>query len=146
MARRLSMATRSELVEAIIERYRSSGRADKQRILDEFVAVTGYHRKHAIRVLCRPKSKPPAAKQYITRYDANVREALVVLWEASDRLCSKRLKPMIPILLPALERHGRLDVDDELRGKLLTVSAATMDRLCRKCALSLVAVSAVAPA
>ena len=36
---------------------------------------------------------------------------------------------MIPILLPALERHGRLDLDGELQGKLLTVSAATMDRL-----------------
>jgi len=92
------MATRSELIEAIIERYRSSGRADKQRILDEFVAVTGYHRKHAIRVLCRPEKKPPAARQHATRYDARVREALVVLWEASDRLCSKRLKPMIPVL------------------------------------------------
>lgn len=129
MAGHLSMATRSELVEAIIERYRSSGRADKQLILDEFVAVTGYHRKHAIRVLCRPETRPPATRQYATRYDARVREALVVLWEASDRLCSKRLKPMIPVLLPALERHGRLDVDDELRGKLLAVSAATMDRL-----------------
>ena len=114
MARHLSMATRSELVEAIVERYRSSGRADKQRILDEFVAVTGYHRKHAIRVLSRPKSKPPATRQYATRYDGRVREALVVLWEASDRLCSKRLKPMIPVLLPALEQHGRLDLDDEL--------------------------------
>jgi len=51
------------------------------------------------------------------------------LWEASDRLCSKRLKPLIPILLPALERHGRLDLDIELRDKLLTISAATMDRL-----------------
>ncbi|WP_348628911.1 hypothetical protein [Sinorhizobium sp. CCBAU 05631] len=53
----------------------------------------------------------------------------MALWEASDRLCSKRLKPLIPILLPALERHGRLDLSTELRDKLLTVSAATMDRL-----------------
>ena len=129
MARRLGMATRAELVAAILERYRSSSRADKQRILDEFVAVTGYHRKHAIRLLGRPEKKPSAARQSITRYDGEVREALVVLWEASDRLCSKRLKPMIAILMPALERHGRLAVNDELRGKLLTVSTATMDRL-----------------
>lgn len=53
----------------------------------------------------------------------------MVLWEASDRLCSKRLKPLIPVLLPALARHGQLDVDGELRDKLLTISAATMDRL-----------------
>ena len=53
----------------------------------------------------------------------------MVLWEASDRLCSKRLKPLIPVLLPALEWHDRLDVSAELRDKLLTVRAATMDRL-----------------
>ncbi|TDX82075.1 hypothetical protein EDE05_1094 [Neorhizobium sp. R1-B] len=59
----------------------------------------------------------------------DVREVLVALWEASDRLCSKRLKALIPILLPALERHGRLELNSELRDKLLMVSAATMDRL-----------------
>ncbi|WP_246505995.1 hypothetical protein [Mesorhizobium silamurunense] len=123
------MATRLELIEAIVERCRSSCRADKQRILDEFVAVTGYPRKHAIRVLRPRASGPSPARQYPVLYGAEVLEALVALWEASDRLCSKRLKPLIPILLPALERHGRLDLDGELRDKLLTISAATMDRL-----------------
>lgn len=129
MGRRLSMATRSELVGAIIQRYRSCSRSNKQQILDEFVAVTGYHRKHAIRVLRCRETKPPRDRRQAIRYGADVRGALVVLWEASDRLCSKRLKPLIPVLLPALERHGRLDVGAELRDKLLTVSAATMDRL-----------------
>jgi hypothetical protein len=48
---KISTETRRELVAAIRERYRSALALDKQRILDEFVAVTGYHRKHAIRVL-----------------------------------------------------------------------------------------------
>jgi hypothetical protein len=113
---------------AIVGRYRVSDRAGKHRILDEFVAVTGYHRKHAIRVLSGRPAKSPSERRAVC-YGGAVREALVVLWEASDRLCSKRLKPLISVLLPALERHGRLDLDAELRGKLLTVSAATMDRL-----------------
>lgn len=92
------------------------------------VAVTGYHRQHAIRVLRRRATGPSPTRQYPVRYDADDREALAVLWEASDRLCSKRLKPLIPILLPALERHGRLDLGIELRDELLTISAATMDR------------------
>ena len=58
-----------------------------------------------------------------------MKEALVVLWEASDRVCSKRLAPMIPVLLPALERHGQLAPDERLRAKLLAVSPATIDRL-----------------
>ncbi|MER8402145.1 transposase family protein [Mesorhizobium sp. M1348] len=129
MARRISMATRSELVEAIVERYRSGSRSDKRLILDEFVAVTGYHRKHAIRVLRQRASKIPGNKRHSLRYGGDVREALVVLWEASERLCSKRLRPLIPVLLPALERHGRLELDAALRGKLLTMSPATIDRL-----------------
>ena len=119
MARRISMATRTDLIEAIIERYRSSCRADKRRILDEFVAVTGYHRKHAIRVLRHRESEPPSARQYAVQYGPEVREALVVLWEASDRLCSRRLKPLIPILLPALECHGATlhrEPEDSLAG------------------------------
>lgn len=125
----LSMATRSELTAAIVERYRVARRDDKGRILDEFVAVTRYHRQHAIRVLGRREKKPSGNKSHSLRYGSDVREALIVLWEASERLCSKRLRPLIPVLLPALERHGRLGLDDALRSKLLTVSPATMDRL-----------------
>jgi hypothetical protein len=62
-------------------------------------------------------------------YDVAVQEALVVLWEASDRICGKRLKPLLPILVPALERHGHLRLDEAVRLKLFSVSAATMDRL-----------------
>ena len=51
MERRLGMASRRELVRAVGERYRAGTRAAKRSILDEFVAVTGYHRKHAIRLL-----------------------------------------------------------------------------------------------
>ena len=49
--RQLSLATRRELIQAIAERYRTANRADKQKILDEFTQVTGFHRKHAIRAL-----------------------------------------------------------------------------------------------
>ncbi len=51
MGKRISMSTRVELVGAIGDRYRASGRTEKSRILNEFVAVSGYHRKHAIRLL-----------------------------------------------------------------------------------------------
>ena len=93
------------------------------------MAVTGFHRKHSIRLL-KHAAAPAAAprKPRLRVYDAAVRQALVVLWEASDRVCGKRLKPLLPTLIGALERHGHLRLDDSVRTKLLEVSAATIDR------------------
>jgi hypothetical protein len=58
-----------------------------------------------------------------------VREALVVLWEAADRICGKRLKAILPSLVTALEKHGHLGLDSTVRQRLLSASAATIDRL-----------------
>jgi hypothetical protein len=57
-----------------------------------------------------------------------VRQALVVLWEASDRICGKRLQLLIPVLLDAMARHGHLRPDHEVQAQLLCMSAATIDR------------------
>jgi hypothetical protein len=54
-----------------------------------------------------------------------------VLWEACDRVCGKRLKALLPILLLALERNGHLKLDEQIRSKVLLMSAATVDRLLR---------------
>src|SRR5262249_23843794 len=62
-------------------------------------------------------------------YDEAVRQALIVLWEAADRICGKRLKAVLPGLVAALERHGHLDLDPGVRQRVLAVSAATIDRL-----------------
>jgi hypothetical protein len=60
-----------------------------------------------------------------------VREALIVVWEASDRICGKRLRPLLPILVEAMERHGHLQLVPEVRARLLAMSAATIDRALR---------------
>src|SRR5215212_1228091 len=131
--RRVSMATRDELVAAVIERYGSGGRNEKGRILDEFVAVTGFHRKHAMRVLRGGQAQRRSALRPERRhYDDAARDALVVIWEASDRLCGKRLKPLAPVLVEAMERHGHLQLAPEIRMRLLAMSAATMDRALRE--------------
>ena len=126
----ISVRTRQELVQAVGERYRGGTPDAKRRILDEFVALTGYHRKHAIRVLNGSLGPPASPRRGRLRiYDEAVRQALIVFWEASDRVCGKRLKPLLPILLPALERHGHLSLASGLRTHLLAVSASTIDRM-----------------
>jgi hypothetical protein len=61
-----------------------------------------------------------------------VHEALIVLWEASDRVCGKRLRTLVPILIEAMERHGHLQLAPEVRTGLQTMSAATIDRALRQ--------------
>src|SRR5690606_22737947 len=125
----ISMSARREVVAAIGGRYRTAGRVEKARILDELTAVTGWHRKHAVRVLrsARAQAKRPPQRRRV--YSEAVGDALIALWEASDRVCGKRLKAMIPVLLPALERHGRLQLGETDRARVLAISPATIDRM-----------------
>ncbi len=132
MARKVSAETRQDLLQAIRERYRGGLKEEKLRILDEFIAVTGYHRKHVIRLFsARPVASGESRHPRLPLYDEAVREALVVLWEASDRICGKRLKPLLPLLVSALERHGHLTLESTVRARVLSASAATLDRLLR---------------
>ncbi len=123
---------KAELVSAIRQRYGQARKKDKSRILDEFVAITGHHRKYALRLLTLTGEGSTTAKISGRRiYGEAVSGALVTLWEASDRLCGKRLKAILPKLLESLEAHGHLELDQDIRQHLLTISAATIDRLLR---------------
>ena len=130
---KMSTAARTELVSALARRYNAVGtrRAEKSRILDEFEAVTGFHRKHAMRVRRSGSTASGTDGRGGRRiYDA-VREALVVLWEASDRICGKRLKALMPTLVAAMERHGHLQLGPDIRAGLPAMSPATIDRSLR---------------
>ena len=126
------MATRDELVAAVAGRYALGNRVERGRILDEFAAVTGHHRKHAMRLLrAGEESRGSGPRPSRRVYDDAMREALIVIWEASDRVCGKRLHPLMPILIEAMERHGHLQLAPEVRTGLLAMSAATIDRALR---------------
>lgn len=74
--------------------------------------------------------KQPAPVRCRARtYTAEVKDALVIVWRASNRLCSKRLVAFLPEFLPVLERHKHLSLSDETRTILLGISATTVDRL-----------------
>jgi Integrase core domain len=128
----ISKQTKDELLRVLHERYIHTSKSDKSKILDEFVAVARCHRKHAIRLPTRSQLVIPEAPAMTRRiYSEAVREALVVLWEAADRICGKRLKAVLPDLIAAMERHGHLALDPLIRQHLITISPATIDRLLR---------------
>ena len=130
MAKKLTMATRDELLARLRERYIAGSRIEKMAIAAEFTEISGYHRKHVMRLLRAPgrmgaRSAPRPARQV---YDEAVQLALVTLWEAADRICGKRLVALLPLLITAMERHGHLALDPIVRAKLLKISAASIDR------------------
>lgn len=130
--RNLQSSTRKELTEAVRQRYSAATKGEKAKILDEFIQITGYHRKSAIRILNGKIGAERSRKAKPRIYDEAVRSALTVLWEASDRVCGKRLHALLPVLIPALERNGHLSLDGTIKEKLENISASSIDRLLRE--------------
>lgn len=125
----MSLPSKREYLQSIHGRYQRAGRMHKTRILDEFCAICGYHRKAALRLLNRPGLRPrrrPGPK--LTYSPAVVLPPLKAIWLASDQLCSKLLKAALPEWLGFYEQvHGALP--SEVRQLLLAISPAQMDRL-----------------
>lgn len=130
----MTRASVIEYVEAIRERYYRGNKRNKGWILDEAVRVTGYHRKALIRLLRRrgETTRLGSGRRGRPRqYGSEVAEALRVLWEATDHICSRRLQPFVPQLLQVLKRHCQLSISPEVQAQLLAMSPATIDRLLR---------------
>ncbi|MDO8716781.1 MAG: ISNCY family transposase [Dehalococcoidales bacterium] len=120
-----------EYAEAVRGRYLRSSKVMKTVILDEFVATTGLHRKAAIRLLNR-RGRPVGRKSGRPRiYSLEAMAALRVVWEATDRLCSKRFRPFVPELVGILKRKGELTVTEEAEIQLCRMSPSTIDRILR---------------
>lgn len=120
MDNKISTKAKAELIGVLGHRYRESSKMAKTQILDEFIAVSGYHRKHAIRLLsCKTdngiKRNNSCQVSHGRRiYDEAIKEALIVIWEAADRICGKRLKAILSDLVEAMERYGHLNLDPEV--------------------------------
>lgn len=120
-----------EYAQAQRARYHRAFRTEKRRILDEVVAVTGYHRKAAIRLLRRPpRAGPPRPRSGRPRvYGPEVGAAAKVVWEATGQIGAERLQPFIPELLDRLTACGELRLAPETAQALGRVSPATLKRL-----------------
>jgi hypothetical protein len=144
---RLSMAARRELTKIKAKVYRKENKKGKTRILNEFVETTGYRRKYAIHLLSnwgkekilKINGKPVKViigekKEKVKRnkpreYDGDVKEALKKVWYIYDCICGKRLAPVLKTMLCILYKFKAVDFSLEVREKLESISAATVDRL-----------------
>ena len=147
----LTMKEKQAVTKQLALKYKKATKKEKGQILDSVIALTGYNRSYAARVL-RDRGKPKVlgkvrnGKQTITlvedertkrkkrrtrprRYDNEVFVRLAKIWIICDGICGKRLAPYLPEIIPVLERWGELKLTDEVREKLLSISEATIDRL-----------------
>jgi len=117
----------------MIPQYReASSSKKKSKLLDAFTATTGYNRKYAMWLLNHAKEvQPTPQRPRPRRYGPEVQHTLFLVWHAANRICAKRLIPFLPTLIEALERHEHLHLSEECRKQLLSMSAATADRLLR---------------
>lgn len=120
----------TEMIKALSPRYRRAPRSEKTRILDEFSAVTGYHRKYALLLLRHPPRPAPARAPGRPRvYSATLDRLLAGAWRAMGFPGAKRLKARLPEWLPWLrERFGSAP---RLEAQLLAMGARTIDRRLR---------------
>ena len=113
-----------------------SGRGDrrtKQKMLDEFCANTGYHRKHALRLLNGPPpggGRPrPAHAARRPAYSQAWVSGLKAIWKAAGYPWSVRLSALIPLWRPWVRKHFHLS--SEVERQLLAISARQIDRRLR---------------
>lgn len=140
------MPERRAVVEQTFRRYQKADRRHKGQILDEFIQLTGYSRAYAALVLRQwgstvwqvgPRGPlrlvagmPPRARKPAPRiYGEAVRQALIRLWYLCDCMCGKRLVAAIRALLPIYQRWGEIKLSAKVQQKLMSLSAATADRM-----------------
>jgi hypothetical protein len=129
----MSLSAKRESLARIHGRYERAGRLHKQRILDEFCATCGYHRKSALRLLNRRLAPPGARRRPGPKrtYDpVQLLPVLKVIWRDSDQLCSKLLQAALPEWLQYYERH-HAPLAADVEAKLRAISPAQIDRLLR---------------
>jgi len=128
----MSLKSKQELVEVVRPRYLKAGKVEKQKILDEFTSVTGYHRKHAIRLLKNKDQSQNRLKRKTKTYEAIYRgevvQVLEQIWEIYGQICSKRLQPYLPEAIQVLERHKAIEISTDTKELLLKISSASIDR------------------
>jgi len=131
----MSLKSKRELLEVLRPRYLKANKVEKQKMLDEFTSATGYHRKHAIRVLKNQRQvqnhSKGKAKTYKAVYRGEVVQVLEQIWEVYGCICSKRLQPFLAEGIKVLERCQEIEFSSDTKELLLNISSASIDRCLR---------------
>lgn len=119
-------------IKKLQERYSKAKKSEKSVILTEFCDTSGYHKKHAIRLLNKKPTRRKKAKKKQGRpplYNPErCLKPLKDIWLACDQPCGKRLKEAIPCWLPHYAK-AYSELEKSVYDELIKMSASTIDRL-----------------
>lgn len=112
-------------------RYRRATKKERTVILNEYVKTTGRNRNYASGILSgrRQTGQRPIRRPRRAIYGDEDRQALLVLSDLFDGICSRRLRAAMDVELPGLVQSGALQVSPACYQRLLRISPATIDRL-----------------
>lgn len=127
----MSLQAKRELIFRMRSQYGEADKKGKTEIIDAVIAATGYHRKYVVSILRKREERLRVLRKPKKKYDESVKEIIVMIWNAANQICSKRLAPFLPEFIETLERFGHLKISAEVKTKLLGLSSATIDRLLR---------------
>ena len=126
-------------LEKIRAKYKKTNKREKEAILDEFCEHSGYHKKHAMRVLNKKitqRTRVLGQRVRQTKYPIEeYLDPLKRIWLASNQVCGKRLKEAMPMWLPHYKSAYKT-LPEVLYQGLLKMSASTIDRLLKPCKIN----------
>lgn len=126
----MNFEARNQYMEKLREKYFSSGKKERTKILDEYCNNTGQERKYVIKKFwhkAKLKLEGSARKARKEYYDGYVKSALVKLWAIFDYPCGQRLEPMLKDETKKLRALGEIECSDEVLQKLLEITPSTID-------------------
>ena len=127
----MTMETKNDIFAEHCREYWAGNKRAKSGILDAVCAVTRMHRKAAVRKFRRLQLKDratPESRGRKTYYCHGVTAALKDVWEAANEICGELLHAVLGEYVTILERDKLWTHGDEVTGKLLAMSTATMKR------------------
>lgn len=131
-AEKMTIAERYKYLRMMHKRYQPASKPERQRLLDEMVAVTQLHRKSLVRLMKKRPRRQPRKEQRGRQYGPEVDDALRVISESFDYICPERLTPNLGWMAELLAKHGELVVNEELLAQLEQISISTVGRIMKR--------------
>jgi len=146
----LTMKEKKAVTREYKPRYQKAQKKDKKTLLDEFIRLTGYHRKSAVRLLnakpvkqvmayidgkpvkIKPEKRRPSNRKGKRIYNDEVIGALRMVWTFFWYKCGKILAPLMRQQMSYIAQWPAFGITREIAEKLKTISPASIDRYLKK--------------